>query len=126
MSDLLATAMMLVQTSEGFRPAVTRSIQSSDLKAIAEHVRKGGTTAGFSLTYAVNPTTKSVVCVIKKGHLVQRDLRGLVTNGFSEWHYSYAWSSKTWRFSDGTEVKAQDLDLIKDKDIAPWARAFGY
>jgi hypothetical protein len=124
-TDNTAFAQMLIQTTEGFREARTHSIQSVSLKDIVAHVRKGGLTAGFSITHAVNPDTQSVVCVMKKGHLAQRDLKTLVANGYREWHYSWAWSGKRWRFVDGTEVDAADIDLIKNSELRPWARAFG-
>lgn len=121
----MPTATMLVSTTEGPRPTTTRTIEgTTDLKAILRHLSRGGLVMGFSTGYAVNPTTKSVVRITRKGHLVQRDIRTLVEAGYTEWHYSWAFSSLKWRFGE-EDVQASDLDLIRTKDILPWARAFG-
>lgn len=120
------TAKMLVSTTEGFRAARTHVLVSTDVAAIQAHAKKGGTTMGFSVTYAVNPTSKEVVKLMKHGDLCQRDIKPYAEQGFSEWHFSWAFSADTWEFEDGTRVNARSHDLIPRKAVAPWARALGY
>ncbi len=107
------TATMLIQTTDGYREASTKVLQSTDVKEVVAHAKKGGLTAGFAVLYAVHPENKQVLCVMKTGYFNQRDVRTLTEHGFSEFHFSWAWAGKTWRFSDGTEVQARDVDLFK-------------
>lgn len=126
-SAIQPAASMLTETSDrGFVPTRTRFLVSAVAADVVAHAKKGGTTAGFSFTYAVNPSTKSVVCIVKKGHVCQKDIKPFLENGYTEWHYSWAFAGKTWRFTDGTTVKVVDHDLVKMKDVLPWARALGY
>lgn len=105
----------------------TQNLTSADVRAVTAHLQRNGLTMGFSVQFAVHPGKGEVVEVMKKGKLVQRDVRPLVEAGFTEWLYSWAFSGKRFRLSDGREVGiARKLDLIKTVDLLPWARAFGY
>lgn len=121
----MAKATMLVETTEGFRDANTKAIESSDAKAILTHLKRGGLTMGFSIFYAVHPTRKIVMEFFRKGPPTLRLLNTLVGVGFEEFHFSWAFAGKKWRFEDGTEVETIHLDLTTVGDIEPWARAFG-
>jgi hypothetical protein len=121
----MTKATMMVSTTEGLRETRTQSITSSDAKAVVEFLKGSLVTMGFSLTYAIDPTTKRVLSIFKKGRPIQRDLKPMIEAGFTEFHYSWAFSGKVFRFEDGTDVTAAQLDLTTAKDILPWARAFG-
>ncbi len=49
-------ATMLVSTTEGYRDTRTHMLVSTSAKDVVAHARKGGTTAGFSINFAVHPT----------------------------------------------------------------------
>lgn len=117
---------MLIQTTEGFRDTRTHNVVTDDVKVATKHLQKNGTTAGFTVQFAVNPTTGEVIEVFKAGKVCQRDVKPLIAAGFREFFYSWAFAGKTFRLDDGREVKlSRTLDLTKIKDILPWARAFG-
>ena len=102
-----------------------RSAACPTAKEAVAHAAKSGTTAGFSINYAVNPATLEVVEVFKSGKPCQRDVKPLIAAGFTVWAYSWAFAPKT-LWIDGQECPVQKLDLTTHNDIAPWARAFGY
>lgn len=117
---------MLIQTTEGFRDCRTHNIVTDDVKVATKHLQGNCTTAGFTDQFAVNPTTGEVISIFKAGRVCQRDIKPLIEAGFREFFYSWAFSGKTFRLSDGREVKlSRTLDLTKVEDILPWARAFG-
>lgn len=111
--------------SIALRAVDTHALASSDPAEVVAFLKRAGTTGGFSITYAVNPTTGDVVEVFKRGKPVQRDVKPLIANGFTEWHFSWCWCCKEW-VVNGKPTTVRVLDLTKWEDIAPWARAFGY
>jgi len=122
----MATAMM-IETTEGLRETRTHNLESTNPKEIVAHVRKGGTTGGFSITFAVNPATKEVAEIIKKGHLTQKDVKPLIEAGFTEYLWSWAFSGKNFKMTDGTIAPiTKKIDLITRKEVMRWAPAFGY
>lgn len=118
-------ATMLVSTTEGFRDARTHVLVSESAKDIVAHTRKGGLTAGFSISFAVHPTTFLVVEVMKSGHLNQKDIKPLLAAGFTEWHYSWAFSGSKFRTEDGTIVDVIKIEKLDPDHLAQWLRAFG-
>jgi hypothetical protein len=105
----------------------TKVLTSTDIKEIVEFLRGNCTTAGFSVQYAVNPQTKKVIEIFKKGKPAQKDIKPLVEMGFVEFHYSWTWASKRFKIADSGEiVEAELLDLVKMKDVMPFKGLFGF
>lgn len=119
--------VMLIQTREGPHPVRTQNAACKTAAEVVAHCKRNSATMGFTVQFAVNPERGEVIEVIRKGKLVQRDVKALVEAGFSEWLYSWAFAGKTFRLPDGREVPiTHKLDLIKTAEVLPWARAFGY
>lgn len=116
---------MLIQTTAGMHDARTHNLESSDPKAVVEFLKKGGLTAGFSISFAVNKATGQVVRIMKGGHLCQRDIKPLLEKGFTEFLFSWAFSGKNFRLETGAVVQAKTLDLVTREDLHPWRSAFG-
>lgn len=124
-------AKMLIETRNDqdqvyLREQKTDALVSTDPKEIVRFLKGNTTTAGFSIQFAVNPTTKQVVEIFKKGKLIQRDVKPLIDAGFNEFHFSWAFAGKNWKLDDGTVVQAKTLDLVKMKDVLPYAALLGY
>lgn len=121
---------MLYTTSDGAaNPCYTHHIASKDYKEVVAHLHKNSTTMGFSVQNAYNPDTKHVISVMVKGRMGVRLVKKFMELGYTEWFYSHAFSAKKFLLPDGSLVslKPEDnLDLISNSDIMPWARAFGY
>jgi len=117
-------AVMLVQTTEGFRDARTHVLFSDSARDIVAFAKKGGTTAGFSITYAVH-ADGHVVSIMKSGSLNQKDVKALVSMGFRQWHYSWAFAGKTWRMPNGDIVAVKNVESFDPNHLAQWQRAFG-
>lgn len=81
-------------------------------------------TMGFSLSYGVHADTGDVVELFAKGRPGVRVLAKLVALGFTEWHYSWAFASKTWTV-DGRPASFRKLDVTTLADVAPWAGLVG-
>ena len=118
------TQMLILTSDRGLVATRTHNLVSSDAKEICDFLKNSGLTAGFSIQYAVHRDGR-VVEVIKKGKLCQRDLKPLIEAGFGEWIFSWAFAGKKFRLDDGRVVEREELDLVKVKDVLPWARAFG-
>lgn len=118
-------ATMLVHTTEGLRDARTRVLVSESAKDVIAHARKGGLTAGFSISFEVHPTKNLVVQIMKSGHLTQKDIKPLLAEGFTEWHYSWAFSGSKFRTEDGTIVDVIKVEKLDPLHLSQWLRAFG-
>lgn len=122
----MPTTMLYDTSDKGLVPTRTHNLESVNPKEIVAHLRKGGTTAGFSISFAVNHATGEVIEVFKKGHVNQKDVKPLIEAGFSEWFFSWAFATKNFLLADGRQVKlGRKLDLVKTEDILVWAKAFG-
>jgi len=121
---------MMYKTSSKNELAVhTDYINSNDPVKVTEFLKKNCVTAGFSVQYAYNPETKHIIEIFKKGRVGSRVVKKLIEYGYTEYLYSWAFATKTFKLSDGTTVvidKKNLLDLTTMEDIRPWARAFGY
>lgn len=118
---------MLIETTSGLHETRTHNLVSTDPKEIVAFLKKGGTTGGFSISFAVNPATGEVFELFKKGHLIQKEVKVLLERGFREFLFSWAFAGKTFQLENGQTVKcAGTIDLAKWKDIQPYAKAFGY
>lgn len=121
------TTQMLIQTSDkGLRACSTRNIESSDPKAVVDHLKKGGLTGGISISFAVNKATGEVVEILKKGYICQRDIKPLVAGGFSEWFYSWAFAGKTFQLDDGSQVTlSRTIDLVPQRHVERYRGLIG-
>jgi hypothetical protein len=121
---------MLYTTSDGkASPCYTHHSASKDYKVLLAHLRKNSTTMGFSVQNAFNPDTKHVVSICIKGKMGVRLLKKFMELGYTEWFYSHAFSAKKFLLPNGEIVsmkKEDELDLISNTDLMPWARALGY
>lgn len=120
------TVKMLVQTTESLRDANARTFISTSPKEVATFFKGNMATGGFTLNYAINPNTLSVVKIFKKGKIVQKDVKPLIEQGYDHWLYSWCFAGEN--FEIGGKIVPLDkvIDLTTLKDVAPWARAFGY
>ena len=117
---------MMVQTTEGFNASKCQSVESNDPKVVANFLKGNCLTAGFSIQFAVNPATRTIVEIIKNGKLVQRDLKPLIEAGFTVFMYSWAWAPKHFQFEDGQMVEvSKTVDLVKLADVLPWKGLLG-
>lgn len=114
---------LMVKTTEGLRPSALQVAVCSTAKEIVEHCKRNCCTFGFSVQYAVNPDTNQAIEVVKKGRLIQRDVKALIASGFTVWGYSWAFATKTIRFNNNI-LTAQTIDLMGD--VSEALRAFGY
>lgn len=130
-SEVGAVGRMVRTLSDGNGGILTKlgdtfACISSDPAEVVAFLARGGTTGGFSISYAVNPATGEVVELFKKGKPVQRDVKPLLAAGYTEWHFDWAFAGKNWKVNGADATSFRVLDFTKWKDIAPWARAFGY
>jgi hypothetical protein len=124
-SYCLSMTSMKIQTREGFKVVRTHNLVSTNAKEVVAFLKKSGLTGGFSVNFAVNPETREVVEVFKKGHPAQRDIKPLIEQGFTEFLFSWAFSGKTFEV-DGVEVLlSRTIDLVAQKDVEPYRGLVG-
>lgn len=109
-----------------FYQSTCQTFESTDLKAIVAFLKGNCTTGGFSIQFAVRASDRTVVEVMKKGKLCQGDIKALVADGYTEWLFSWCWSPKHFMVQGQVVPLTRVVDLVKTRDILPYARAFGY
>lgn len=105
------------------------SLVSTDPRVIAAFLQAQCLTMGFTTQFAINPRTREIVKLFKKGKVAQRDVRELARAGFSEWSFSWTWSPEYFRFPDGRiERVSGEIDLTPTKTLREairWGKAMG-
>jgi hypothetical protein len=126
---VMTYATMLIRTTSGLREAGCQDeIFSEAPRAIAEFFKGNRLCAGFSTQYAVNPRTREVVEIFKKGKLAQRDIKPLLAEGFTVWSFSWAWAPDTFRIEGETVKVSRTIDVTPratSKAAAAYGRALG-
>jgi len=106
------------------------SLSSVDHKEIVAFLRGMCLTMGMTVVYAINPETREVAHVWRKGRICGRDVKRLLALGYSEWSYSWAWGPDYFQFPDGEIVKlTDDIDLSPVEttlEALRWAPAMGF
>ena len=82
--------------------SLCHNIHSSDATAIVAHSKGQFRTMGFCFLYAVKGD--EVVSLMKRGHFAQRDVKGLIAEGFTEFFYSDCYTCKTYMLPSGAIV----------------------
>lgn len=104
---------MMIRTTEGLCDAKAKVFETDDAKIASAFLKQSSKTAGFSITYAINKETKTVVKIFKKGKPCARDLKPLINQGFRFWMYSWIWEGKKFEI-DGEIVTLSFVhDLTK-------------
>jgi hypothetical protein len=105
------------------------SLVSTDVKEIVSFFKEMCMTMGFFIGFAINPEKKEVAHIVRKGRLCQRDVKRLLSDGYSEWSYSWAWAPKTFKFPEGDIVTVSvEYDLspaATTREAIRWGRAIG-
>ncbi len=94
--------------------SVCHNIHSTDAGAVVEFSKKQFRTGGFCWLYAVKGN--EVVSMMKQGHFAQRDIKGMVAEGFTEFFYSNSFTCKIYMLPSGKIVK-----LSRSIDCSPAA-----
>lgn len=92
--------------------SVCHNIHSTDAAAIVDFSKKQFRTMGFCWLYAVKGD--DVVSLMKRGHFAQRDVKGLIQEGFTEFFYSNSFTCKTYMLPSGKIVT-----LSRNVDCSP-------
>ena len=118
MTDVLATKFgksnrfqMLVRTTEGLRPHDLYMAICDTPKQAVEHCRHNHTTMGFTIQYALNPSTRQCVEIVKEGKLCQRDIKQLMADGFTVFAYSGCFAAKQFQFDGHPCALVKTIDL---------------
>ncbi len=62
---------------------------------------------------------------MKSGYLTQKDVKPFIAEGFTEWHFSWAFSGTKFRCADGTVTNVIKVTNLDPDHLARWKRAFG-
>jgi len=118
---------MLVKTTEGYRDGgnARDTLFSMNAKDVVAHFKGNCLTGGFSVQYAGNPETGEVVELFRKGRICQRDVKGLIADGFKVWTYSWCWAPDTFEWADGRRVTVERKIDCSPKDTTRTAMAYG-
>lgn len=110
------TTTMLINTTEGLRPAKTSNLTSSDPTEVTAFLAKNCTTYGMSVQYVITRDGQ-VISIIKRGKLGKKLVKQLIEKlEVTEWVYSWAWAGKTFEIN-GNRVEVKTLDLMSNTDV---------
>jgi hypothetical protein len=101
----------------------THNLHSTDAAAIVDFARKQFRTMGFCFLYAVKGD--KVVSLMKQGHFAQRDLKPFITEGYTEFFYSSAFTCKIFMLPDGRIVEQAEAIDCSPKKTTTIALRFG-
>ena len=95
------TIKMIIRTSDGERYYDPKVTQANTLKELADFFKRNCTTGGYSINYLTNG--QEVIELVKKGKIIQRDIKELFEQGYTTGFFSWAWAPKNFEIN-GTRV----------------------
>jgi len=111
------------------KPHELIAIESEDSKAIVAHLKLNSKMMGMTVQYAVNPKTGTAIQLLKAGKIAGREVKELLSAGYTVWGYSLCFASKKLRLQGkdlefvatfNIEGKAKDNELVNR-----WINALG-
>lgn len=108
---------MLINTTEGLRPAYAQNLVSTDPSEVTNFLSKNCTTYGMSVQYAVTQNGQ-VIEVMKRGKVGKKLAKQLIEKlAATEWIYSWAWAGKNFELDNGKQVQCEVMDLMTNVDV---------
>ena len=107
--------VFVIKSSDGdFHSACKNVCCANSIKELSDFFKGNCTTAGYSINYLTNGT--EIIEVVKKGRLVQRDLKELFLQGFTNGFFSWAWAPKRFLINGQMLEVSKTINGVTIKD----------